>query len=674
MKSVRILVATTILVAIGWVGKSQAQTLTTLYSFCSSKNIDDVCLDGAYPANLILGSDGNFYGATSAGGTNDIGTIFKLTTEGTLTTLHQFSGVAGVADGSVPVLSLESAGLFYGTTLGGGTHSNGTIFTISSVGTFTTLHQFSGAEGVADGSAPVSLFQVSAGTFIGATGLGGTNNAGTVYTITSAGTLTTIHEFSGTNGVADGSHPILTLADGADFIGTTFFFATNEVTITTGTVFQITAGGVFSTIHQFTGVEGSEPIVTAKNGPNFIGTTSDGGSNGLGTAFEMTSAGTLTMFYQFSGTNGVMDGSSPGLEPITDSAGAYYGVDQDGGTNSEGLIFTLTTSGTLTRVYEFCSVTNCADGTAPDGFISSGGALYGTTDNGGANSGGTVYKLIPAGGIGGGGSTNCSYALGSTNATFAATGGASTVSVITSNGCTWTATNNDSFITITSGSSGSGNGTVHYSVAANTSSNEQVGTLTIAGETFTVTESGTSSTGGGCTYSIGTKTSVTLAAKGGSKNVSVKVKGTDCAWTAVSNDPFITITSGTNGTGNGKVVYSVPGNTNTTALSGTMTIAGIEFTVNQAAGGCTYKLSPKDGKLKAAGGTGTIKVTPNLSDCEWTAVVSSNDALITITGDASGTGKGTVTYTVPANTTTNDLTGTITVAGQTFSVTQAGVK
>ena len=105
----------------------------------------------------------------------------------------------------------------------------------------------------------------------------GTNGAGTVPTITSAGLLTTIHQFSGTNGVADGFHPILTLADGANFIGTSFFVDTNDVTITTGTVFQITAGGVFSTIHQFGGVEGSEPIVTAKNGARIsIGTTSNG--------------------------------------------------------------------------------------------------------------------------------------------------------------------------------------------------------------------------------------------------------------------------------------------------------------------------------------------------------------------------------------------------------------
>jgi transglutaminase-like putative cysteine protease len=174
-----------------------------------------------------------------------------------------------------------------------------------------------------------------------------------------------------------------------------------------------------------------------------------------------------------------------------------------------------------------------------------------------------------------------------------------------------------------------------------------------------------------CTYTLNA-TSVTLAAKGGLKNVSVKVKGTDCAWTAVSNDPFITITSGSSGTGNGKVDYTVPGNTNTTALSGTMTIAGETFTVNQAAGGCTFKLSPKDGKLKATGGSATVKVTPNFSDCDWTAV--SNDSFITITGGASGVGKGTVTYSVPANTNTTALTGSIIIAGETFTVIQAAAK
>ncbi len=164
--------------------------------------------------------------------------------------------------------------------------------------------------------------------------------------------------------------------------------------------------------------------------------------------------------------------------------------------------------------------------------------------------------------------------------------------------------------------------------------------------------------------------SVELPAKGGSKTVKVKVKGTVCTWTAASNDSFITITGVASGTGDGTVHYSVPGNTNSSSLTGTITVAGQTVTVNQAAGGCTFKLSPKDGKFKATGGSGTIKVTPNLSDCDWTAV--SSDSSITITGGASGTGKGTVGYTVAANTNSTAVTGSITIGGQTFVITQSG--
>jgi hypothetical protein len=110
----------------------------------------------------------------------------------------------------------------------------------------------------------------------------------------------------------------------------------------------------------------------------------------------------------------------------------------------------------------------------------------------------------------------------------------------------------------------------------------------------------------------------------------------------------------------------------TTALSGTLTIAGQTVTVNQAVGGCTFKLSPKDKKFKSTGGSSTVKVTPNFSDCGRTAV--SNDGFITVTGGTNGVGKGSVTYTIPANTTTNTLTGTITIAGETFTVTQSGEK
>jgi hypothetical protein len=171
-----------------------------------------------------------------------------------------------------------------------------------------------------------------------------------------------------------------------------------------------------------------------------------------------------------------------------------------------------------------------------------------------------------------------------------------------------------------------------------------------------------------CTFTISPKSGKYTAA-GGSKTVNVKAKGTGCSWAAVSDSSFIKIITGASGSGNGKVNFSVSGNTNTTARSGTIMIAEQTFTVNQAAGGCTYALSPKSAKYKAAGGSGTVKVKANLSDCAWKAV--STNAFITITAGASGVGNGTVSYTVSANTNTNALTGSITIGGQTFKITQS---
>jgi hypothetical protein len=172
--------------------------------------------------------------------------------------------------------------------------------------------------------------------------------------------------------------------------------------------------------------------------------------------------------------------------------------------------------------------------------------------------------------------------------------------------------------------------------------------------------------GNGCIYTV-KPTTVKLGPTGAkSKTVNIKSEDTSCLWTAVSNDAFITIISATNGAGKGRVRYTVPGNTNTVPLTGSMTIAGETVTINQAAGGCTYKLSPATAKFKAAGGSKTVKVKTRFPDCAWTAV--SNDAFITITAGTNGVGKGVVFYTVAPNTNSVDLSGTMTIAGETFSV------
>ncbi len=209
------------------------------------------------------------------------------------------------------------------------------------------------------------------------------------------------------------------------------------------------------------------------------------------------------------------------------------------------------------------------------------------------------------------------------------------------------------------------------------------GTPTVAAAyTFTVTATDTRGCTGSQDYSVTmtcptltlSATGVTLPAKGGSKHVRVKANGADCAWTAVSNDPYITITSGSSGTGDGNVVYAVLANTNTTALTGTMTIAGQIFTVSQDGGGCTFSLSPKHGKFKAAGGSATVKVKPNFSDCSWTVVKNNAFSFITITDVGSGVAAGTVSYTVAPNSDTLARTGSITIGGKVFIITQDGAK
>src|SRR5581483_3558375 len=146
------------------------------------------------------------------------------------------------------------------------------------------------------------------------------------------------------------------------------------------------------------------------------------------------------------------------------------------------------------------------------------------------------------------------------------------VSVTAGAGCNWTASESAAWISITSGASGSGNGTVNYSVTANTGPARSA-TITIAGQTFTVNQAS------GCTFSISPSShNHTAAAETGSVTVTA---GTGCDWAASEGLSWVTITAGSSGTGNGTVSYSVTANTGP-ARSGTITVAGQTFTVNQA--------------------------------------------------------------------------------------------
>ena len=235
----------------------------------------------------------------------------------------------------------------------------------------------------------------------------------------------------------------------------------------------------------------------------------------------------------------------------------------------------------------------------------------------------------------------------------------------TSNGCSWTTTTKTSWITITSGGSGSGNGTVAYTVTPNTNTRQRTGKMTIAKQTFTVTQAGA---GSSCAYSISPK-SQDFNSAGGTGSVGVTAQS-GCNWTAASNAGWMTITSGASGNGTGSVGYSVSANTVASQRTGTMTIAGQSFTVTQSGAGpsCTYSISTTNQNFDPTGGTGSVGVTAQ-SGCNWTA--ASNAGWMTITSGASGSGNGSVGYSVSVNTNTSQRTGTMTIAGQTFTVSQS---
>lgn len=241
----------------------------------------------------------------------------------------------------------------------------------------------------------------------------------------------------------------------------------------------------------------------------------------------------------------------------------------------------------------------------------------------------------------------------------AAAGSGASIAVTTASGCSWTATTATPWITITAGASGNGNGTVTFTFADNPNSTTRVGTITIAGQTHTVTQAG------GCPSSINPASQTVASSGGPAADVAVTIPS-GCGWTSSTSTPWITITSGASGTGNGTVKFTVASTTGPQRV-GTLTIAGQTHTVTQSSG-CTFSISPNSQNLSKNNQTGTtINVTAG-TGCTWTAV--SNASWITVQSGASGSGNGTVTFQVSNNNTGSQRTGTMTIAGRTFTVTQ----
>jgi uncharacterized repeat protein (TIGR03803 family) len=275
-------------------------TLTTLYNFCP----DPGCSNGQLPSgSLALGVDGNFYGTTQVGGFPDHGTVYKITPTGTLTTLHVFCRQKNCPDGANPYAGLVLAhdGAFYGTTIKGGTTQNGTIFRIGPGGAFTTLHNFCVETNCTDGQFPNGPLVVTFdGSIFGVTGGGGTGSlsgspAGIVYELTAGGTYSTIYNFCAVTNCEDGINPqAITLGtDGRLYGGTA-----EGGFINAGTTFRLmTTTGTLTRLHSFRNADGRGPasaVVQHTDGFLF-GTTAYGGTfnkklcllQGCGTAYRM---------------------------------------------------------------------------------------------------------------------------------------------------------------------------------------------------------------------------------------------------------------------------------------------------------------------------------------------------------------------------------------------------
>jgi len=350
--------------------------------------------DGQAPrGRLVRGSDNALYGTTSEGGANGFGTIFRIV-DGVLHPLVDFDGL----NGANPQGGLVQAsnGDFYGMALAGGATNNGTIFRMTPAGVLTTLVSFDGANGAFPAG---SLVQAGDGYLYGTTRRGGAANLGTLFRMSPDGVLTTVITFDGSNGAMPNDGPMQ--ANTSDFYGTTQRGGTgacvappeSDVAAGCGTIFRMTPGGVLSTIHSFSDVDGKLPVGALRqlSDGNIYGTTPEGGLNNEGTLFRISTAGVFTSLHSFS----IASGSFPSTGVIQATSGAIFGTTESGGAGTYGTVYELQPTGSIRNVLSFAG----SAGSGPSSRLlqASDGNFYGTTITGGASGMGSVFRMTPSG-------------------------------------------------------------------------------------------------------------------------------------------------------------------------------------------------------------------------------------------------------------------------------------
>lgn len=168
-----------------------------------------------------------------------------------------------------------------------------------------------------------------------------------------------------------------------------------------------------------------------------------------------------------------------------------------------------------------------------------------------------------------------------------------------------------------------------------------------------------------CSYTL-SATDLNVDAAAGTRTVTVATSG-GCSWSASSNSDWITFSGNSSGAGSGSVTLSLAANTSVNSRTGTVTIAGQALTLTQAGSSCSASLSPTQGTLTSQGGSGTVTLK---TGCAWTA--SSNASWITLTSATSGSGNAVLSYSVAANSGSSTRYGTLTIAGQVYTIVQNG--
>jgi hypothetical protein len=265
----------------------------------------------------------------------------------------------------------------------------------------------------------------------------------------------------------------------------------------------------------------------------------------------------------------------------------------------------------------------------------------------------------------------CAYTVTASSTSFQATGGTGSATVSTTAACTWTARAETSWLSIASGASGTGNGVAAFTVSANGEPTARTGTLTIADHPIAIQQDAATVV---CTYSI-SPASASMGKDGGTGTFAVTA-GTTCSWTAESSAPWLTVTSGTTGVGNGTVAYSVSRNTQTTGRTATIRTGGQTFTFTQLGdvGGCQYSVSP----IEFSPCMPSVELASQIvteAECPWTAAPGAS--WITLTSAQSGAGSATVRFRVSDNYDA-PRSGTVMIRwptpteGQNLHITQAG--